>query len=194
MDTVMKTRNQWLQQLRHVHRGEEPCGWLTITIPGVIRHELRNTDGSVEHWSTEDIRTRRVPLYAYQQTAAFQRLCPTVLRALYTSYFVTGRTKYIWRCNDDWVTCKGYLDNDKIKAHIEGREIYGVRAGDLTNCLVIDLDLHGGCKEVVVRQLHVIVGHFHGTRRVHYSLSRRGVHVIIILDRPTPLDAARAWL
>ena len=92
------------------------------------------------------------------------------------------------------MTCKGYLDDRKIRKHIEGKEIYGVRAGEFTNCVVIDLDLHNGKKKVFLRQLRVIMDHFHGSRAVHYSVSKSGVHVIIMLDRPTRTDAARAWL
>ncbi len=69
-----------------------------------------------------------------------------------------------------------------------------MRGGDVTNCIVIDLDLHNGSKKVFLRQLRVIMDHFHGSRKCHYSVSRSGVHVIIMLDRPTRIESARAWL
>ena len=192
----MKTRTQWLREkLRQVKRAEKPSDWLTITVPKFIRHEEHNSDGTVTQWTTQETTTRRMGLYSYEQTKPFKRVCGTMLRAIYASYFVSGRTQYIWWADDHWVTCKGYLDDAKIKAHVEGKGIYGVRAGDsMTNCVVVDLDLHNGSKDVIVRQLKAILEHFHGNRKTHYSVSPRGVHVIIILDQPTPIEKAHQWL
>jgi hypothetical protein len=167
---------------------------LNVTVPKTIHHEEIASDGTVTEWTTNETAVRNVPLYSYKQTVPFKRVCPTIHRTLFALYFISSRQKYIWRTDDHWVTCKGYLDNDKIKAHIEGKEIYGVRAGEYTNCIVIDLDLHNGSKDVITRQLEVILNHFHGSRKCHYSISRGGVHVIIILDKPTQIDAATAWL
>jgi hypothetical protein len=191
----MKTKNQWLQQnQRQIKRGEKPSGFINVKTPVRIAHEEHNVDGTVNEWTTEETKEKKIPLYTFEQTKPFTRVCGTSLRALYTSYFVSGRTKYLWWTDGHWVTCKGYLDNKKIRAHIEGKEIYGVRGGSTTNCVVVDLDLHGGSKDVVLRQLRVLLDHFHGSRKTHYSISARGVHVIIMLDKPTPIEAARAWL
>ena len=190
----MKTRNQWLQKFRKVKRGEKPSGVLNVTVPVVVHHEEIQIDGSVTTWTTNETKVRAIPAYSYEQTVPFTRPCPTIFRVMFAKYFIWSRQKYIWRTEDHWVTCKGYLDNDKIKAHIEGKEIYGVRAGEYTNCIVIDLDLHNGSKDVITRQLEIILNHFHGSRKCHYSISRSGVHVIIMLDRPTQIDAATAWL
>ncbi len=194
----MKTRNQWLlQHHRQVKRGEKPAGWLSVTVPAFTHHEEQNPDGTVTKWTTQETKVRKVPLYSHAQTKPYQRICGTVLRALYTGYFISGRSKYIWWTDKHWVTCKnGYLDTKKIKQHIDGKEIYGIRSGENanTNCVVVDLDLHAGSKEVVLRQLRLLLNHFHGTRKTHYSISPRGVHIIVMLDKPTPIEAARAWL
>ncbi len=190
----MKTRNQWLQKFRKVKRGEKPSGFLNVTVPIVVHHEEVASDGSKTEWTTQETKTRQVGLYEYNQTVPFTKRCGTIYRTLFASYFISSRQKYIWRTEQHWVTCNGYLDDKKIRKHIEGKEIYGVRAGEFTNCIVIDLDLHNGCKEVATRQLDVILNHFHGSRKCHYSVSRSGVHVIIMLEKPTRTDAARAWL
>ncbi len=191
---MMKTRNQWRQKFRIVKRGEKPSGFLNVTVPIVVHHEEIGSDGSKTEWTTNETKVRQIALYEYAQTQRYTKVCPTILRTLYSLYFIRSRQKYIWRTEDGWVTCKGYLDDRKIRAHLEGKEIYGVRAGEYTNCIVIDLDLHNGSKEVATRQLDVILNRFHGSRKCHYSISRSGVHVIIMLDRPTQIDAARAWL
>ncbi len=194
----MKTRNQWLiQNLRQVKRGEKPADWLKVTVPIFTHHEEQNIDGTITKWTTQETKFKKVALYTQAQTKPYKRLCGTVLRALYAGYFVSGRTKYIWWTEGHWVTCKnGYLDARKIRAHIEGKEIYGIRSAENanTNCVVVDLDLHSGSKEVVLRQLRVLLEHFHGCRKTHYSISPRGVHIIVMLDKPTPIDTARAWL
>lgn len=190
----MKTRNQWLQKFRKVKRGEKPSGVLNVTVPKTVHHEEIAIDGSVSTWTTNETKVRAIPVYSYEQTVPFTRPCPTIFRVMFAKYFVESRQKYIWRTDDNWVTCKGYLDDKKIGAHIEGKEIYGVRAGEYTNCIVIDLDLHNGSKAVATRQLEIILSHFHGSRKCHYSISRSGVHVIIILDKPTQIDAATTWL
>ncbi len=192
--TMMQTRQQWEQKFRKVKRGEKPSGVLNVTVPTIVHHEEQHMDGSRTEWTTNETKIRAIPAYSYEQTVPFTRPCPTIFRVMFNKYFVESRQKYIWRTDDNWVTCKGYLDDEKIKAHIEGKEIYGVRAGEYTNCIVIDLDLHNGSKDVITRQLEVILNHFHGSRKCHYSVSRSGVHVIIILDRPTQIDAATAWL
>ncbi len=190
----MQTRNQWLQKFRKVKRGEKPSGCLNVTVPVVVHHEEISSDGSKTEWTTNETKVRAISVYTYQQTAHYKKRCGTIFRTLFASYFIRSRQKYIWRTDNGWVTCKGYLDDKKIRAHIEGKEIYGVRAGEFTNCIVIDLDLHNGCKEVATRQLDVILNHFHGSRKCHYSISRGGVHVIMNLDKPTQIDAATAWL
>ncbi len=190
----MKTRKQWLQTFRKVKRGEKPSGFLNVTVPVVVHHEEISSDGSKTEWTTNETKVRAISVYTYQQTAHYKKRCGTIFRTLFASYFVRSRQKYIWRTDNGWVTCKGYLDDKKIRAHIEGKEIYGVRAGEFTNCIVIDLDLHNGSKKVFLRQLRVIMDHFHGSRKCHYSVSKSGVHVIIMLDRPTQIDAARNWL
>jgi hypothetical protein len=195
MNTTGKTRNQWLETLRKVKKGEQPSDYLPVIIPKTIHHEEIQCDGSVKQWTTVEPKTRRIPVYAEEQTVPFKRMCPSVNLSFFVGYFVRNRRNYIWRTDGHWVTCKtGWLDNAKIRSHILGKEIYGVRAGDLTSHVTIDADLHKGNKEVFVRQLAAILVHFHGRCRVHYSVSESGVHIIIMFDDPIPTEKATDWL
>ena len=77
-----------------------------------------------------------------------------------------SRQKYIWRTDDHWVTCKGYLDDKKIRAHIEGKEIYGVRAGEYHQLHRHRPRSAQRLERSCHRQLRVIMDHFHGSRKV----------------------------
>jgi hypothetical protein len=195
MQTKDQTRNQWFEEFRKVKKGEKPSGFLNVTVPRYTDHEEIGTDGSHQKWTTVEQATLRIPTYTKAQTVKYKRACYSVLRSMFHGYFVGCRKNYIWKTPEGWKTCKrGYLDNAKIKAHIEGKENYGVRAGDLTNCIVADMDLHKGNKQVFIRQLEAVMAYFHGKLRVHYSISKGGVHVIIMFNDPLPIETARAWL
>jgi hypothetical protein len=195
MKTKGRTRNQWLEELRKVKKGEQPSDYLPIISPKTIHHEEVNTDGSVSKYTTVEQKTVRIPLYTEEQTVHFKRMCPSVNLSFFLGYFVGNRRNYIWKTDGHWVTCKtGWLNNAKIRSHILGKEIYGVRAGDFTSHVTIDADLHKGNKAVFVRQLTVLLAHFHGRCRVHYCNSESGVHIIIMFDDPIPIETATNWL
>ena len=116
----MKTRNQWLQKLRKVKRGEKPSGVLNVTVPIVVHHEEVAIDGSKTEWTTNETKVRHIAVYKYEQTARYTRPCGTIYRTLFASYFIRSRQKYIWRTDDGWVTCKGYLDDKEDQSASRG--------------------------------------------------------------------------
>lgn len=101
---------------------------------------------------------------------------------MFCRYFVDDAHKhiYVWwkQVDREWKWCRGYLDDDKIRLHLKGDEIYGVLGGDHTCFSAIDADYHGGDHGVFKEQIALVLENLHGRDGWHYSISPRGVHIV----------------
>ena len=75
------------------------------------------------------------------------------------------------------------MDDEHIRNHLLGKEIYGIYGGEFTCFSAIDADYHGGDYEVFRDQLTAVLNELHGHDGWHYSFSPRGVHIIRVHPR-----------
>lgn len=196
MMTELKTRRQWRKEdFRKVKKGETPADHFTVRY--VYRRQQMDIepDGSLATRTTPVLKERQIPLYSIGQTLPCKRLGAQLIRDAYCRYFVDDAQKgtYLW-WNDEWKTCRSYLDEEKIRQHLLGKEIYGVYGGEFTCFSAIDADYHGGDYEIFREQLTVVLNEVHGRDGWHYSFGPRGCHIIKVHPRtPTPQARADLW-
>jgi hypothetical protein len=181
----LKTRNQWRKQdFRKIKAGEKPASHFTVKYVYRQRQMDIEPDGSVTTTVIPHLKERQIPLYSMEQTQPYQRLGALLLRDAYCRYFVEDARKdiYVWH-NDGWTFCRSFLDDEKIRLHLLGKEIYGVYGSDFTCFSAIDADYHGGDFEVFRDQLTVVLTELHGHDGWHYSISPRGIHIIRVHPR-----------
>jgi hypothetical protein len=193
--TELKTRRQWRKEdFRKVKKGERPADHFAVRY--VYRRQQTDVaaDGSMTTRTTPIQKERQIPLYSIEQTQPCRRLGAQLLRDAYCRYFVDDAQKgtYLW-WNDEWKTCRNYLDEEKIRQHLLGNEIYGVYGGEFTCFSAIDADYHGGDYEIFREQLTAVLEELHGRDGWHYSFGPRGVHIIKVHPR-TATAQARADL
>ena len=195
MNQNLKTRRQWRkQQFRRVKSGEQPVEYFTL------RYIYRNycvtvsADGSETTTITPVEKERKISLYSIEQTKPCKRLGAALLRDAYCRYFVDDAQKdtYLW-WDDGWKYCRSFLDDEKIRQHLLGKEIYGIFGGQFTCFSTIDADYHGGNYEVFKDQLTAVLHELHGRDGWHYSFGPRGCHIIRTHPR-MPTAAVRAEL
>jgi hypothetical protein len=194
----LKTRIQWRKErLRRVMKGEKPVAYVDLRYMGTAIVEEINTDGTVTTRREPRIKVRQIPLYSREQTAHYKRVGAVLLRDLYSLYFAdhADKGRYLWWNEEkgEWSSCRGYLDDEKIKWHLQGKHVYGILGGDYTCFSAIDADYHGGDYTVFRDQLTLVLKRFHGQDRWHHSISPRGVH-LINTHHITPTDRVRAEL
>jgi hypothetical protein len=198
MTPELKTRRQWRKEkFCNVRKGEKPAANLTVHYMYRRQQIDIAPDGSMTTATTLVRREREIALYSKSQTQPYKRIGALLLRDMYCRYFVDDRKagEYLWWHveDDEWKHCHGYLDDDKIQKHIQGKEIYGVFGGDYTCFSAIDADYHGGDYEVFRDQLTVVLKELHGRDGWHYSFGPRGCHPIKV--HPSRLtDKVRADL
>ena len=195
MNQKLKTRRQWRkQQFRRVKPGEQPVEYFTL------RYIYRNycvtisADGSETTTITPVEKERKISLYSIDQTKPCKRLGAALLRDAYCRYFVDDAQKdtYLW-WDDGWKYCRSFFDDEKIRQHLLGKEIYGIFGGEFTCFSTIDADYHGGNYEVFKDQLTAVLNELHGRDGWHYSFGPRGCHIIRI-HRQNSTATARAEL
>jgi hypothetical protein len=187
----LKTRNQWRKQdFRKIKAGEKPTSHFTVQYVHRSRQIDIEADGSMTTTTTPILKERLIPLYSEEQTQPYQRLGAQLLRDAYCRYFVDDAQKhtYVWD-NDGWIFCRNYLNDERIRQHLLGREIYGVYGGDGTCFSAIDADYHGGDYELFRDQLAAVLNELHGQDGWHYSISPRGVHIIRVHPRSSTATA-----
>jgi hypothetical protein len=176
----LKTRRQWRkQQFRRVKSGEKPVKYLTLRYIYRNYRETISADGSVTTTTTPVEKERQIALYSLDQTRPCKRLGAALLRDAYCRYFVDDAQKniYLWT-NDGWIYCRAFLDDEKIRKHLLGEEIYGIYGGEYTCFSAIDADYHGGDFDVFRDQLTAVLNELHGIDGWHYSYGPRGCHII----------------
>ena len=132
--------------------------------------------------------TRRSPV-----NGSARCCCATLIAN--TSWTMPGETTYLWWKNDigEWRSCRGYLDDEKVRLHIKGEEIYGVLGGEWTCFSAIDADYHGGDHDIFKDQVALVLKNLHGRDGWHYSFSPRGLHIIRTHGK-LPISQARTDL
>ncbi len=179
----MKTKKQWRKDFRRkVLKGAQPVDFFDLKYTGYVTSEERATDGTKKETKRLVAKLRRIPLYSREQTTPYTRISAVLLRDIYCRYFVDDaeRQTYVWWNKEEghWLTCRGYLDDEKVRLHLKGAEVYGVLGGDYTCFSAIDADYHGGDYGVFKDQVALVLKNLHGHDRWHYSISQRGVHII----------------
>lgn len=194
---LLKTKKQWRKDARRkVVDGAKPVDHFDLKYTVTEKSEEIATDGKPTETKRAVAKLRQIPLYSIEQTQPYKRLSTVLLRDMYCRYFVDDaeRQTYLWWGKDGhWLTCRGYLDDEKIRLHLKGSEIYGVLGGEYTCFSAIDADFHGGDYHVFKDQVALVLKNLHGRDRWHYSISPRGVHILKTHEK-TLLSQARADL
>lgn len=195
---ILKTKKQWRKErYRLVVKGATPVDYFDKKYMAWEKTEEIATDGTVTVSKRPVAKVRRIPVYSIDQTQPCKRVSATLLRDVYCQYFVDDaeRQSYGWWSKEKghWVYCRAYLNDEMVRLHIKGDEVYGVLGGEWTCFSAIDADYHGGDHAVFKDQVALILNSLHGKDGWHYSISPRGVHIIRTHGK-MPTSHARADL
>lgn len=192
----LKARSQWQLLNQRIRKGEKPIAEIKTTKEKKIRKFQPSDDDEVkagdklEEPLTLEVENR-IGLFSASQTVPF---IPTPLenaRRAYFHWFVeaSNPSHYLWRTDDDWQWCDGFLGRSKTRSHVSGSEEYGVIGGgrrkETTRFGLIDLDLHRGDQEVFLAQLEVLLSEFHDRDGWHLQVKNQdasGVHLIQVIS------------
>ena len=183
INLLLKSKKQWRKDCRRkVLKDEKPVDYFDLKYRGNETSVEIATDGSKTETKRTVAKVRRIPLYSREQTQPYEKISAVLLRDMYCRYFVDDaeRNTYLWwsKKGGHWLTCRGYLDDEKIRLHLKGEETYGVLGGDYTCFVAIDADFHNGDHGIFKDQVALVLETLHGRDRWHYSISLRGLHII----------------
>jgi hypothetical protein len=140
--------------------------------------------------------TEPLGLYTEDQCESFRPKARTKAIWEYFDIFAKPmlRTEYIAQTSQGnetpgWITAFNPLTERAIKAHINHREILGVKGSKVTNFAIIDLDYHQRDRKVFLRQARVLLDHFHGSGW-HHQISEgpiNGLQIIKVFESPKPI-------
>ena len=193
----LKPRTTWKRRRRKVRSGEQPVARLTWTEADSLETECHDRDGTVTtSWKQVSV-VKECGLFSSEQTSAYQPSPRTSAIELFRRYFVelSSREHHIWWADGRWLSCHGPLREWQLKKHLSGDEKYGVRGGEHTRFLAIDLDLHNGDQSVFLDQLRVLLAEFDGKDGWHYQVANEnagGVHFIRCFRDEVRLEPLRA--
>ena len=201
-----KTRNQWLRAGRRVPKRELPSA--RVIYPRIIEGNCFFGPETIVLDQTDEsslITSQPTPLFDLSQTVLYTPGSRTLAYWAFEDIFLLHSRKDSWIRKTDfsgeeleeWLTehedgfaTKSHLRNrltgDLIRKHINQRQIIGVKGGEMTRSVVIDLDYHGRNQEVFEAQAEVLLDKIHGVGTWHFQVKRHdvtGIQFIYVLDR-----------
>jgi hypothetical protein len=187
----LKTRSAWRRKRRKVRKGAKPVARLTWD-----QILAQNADATVTNTTEQRVFARECGLYSFEQTAPYRGTARTLAVEIFWRYYVedSSRQYHICWAKGQWNTCHGRLDEARLKSHLNGKERYGIRGGDSTRFLAVDLDLHDGDPDVFLNQLRVLIGEFHGKNGWHFQVADEnagGIHLIRCFRHDVRLEPLR---
>jgi hypothetical protein len=99
------------------------------------------------------------------------------------------KSTYLWWHEDHWNACRSYFDDERLRKHLAGKEIYGIYGSEYTCFSAIDADYHGGDYAIFYDQIVAVLKKIHGVDGWHYSFGPRGIHLIRVHPRIATTDA-----
>jgi len=208
-----KTRSRWLRAGRKVPKHEKPTA--RVVYPRIIEGMTTFGLDTVILDETDDftiISDAPTPLFHLNQTVPYTATQRTLAYWAFEDIFFKHARKDCWIHKtdletgdelEDWSTESEYeyvdsphlrnrLSTALIRKHINQRQIIGVKGGDLTRFILIDLDFHGRNLKVFESQAEVLLDRFHGVGTWHYQVKRQnvtGIHFICVFEEPRALEA-----
>jgi hypothetical protein len=150
-----------------------------------------------------------IPLFRKEDCAPYQAKPETIAARKFYNIFCKPMNKGVWISKTDfktknelpnWHYCRAYksrhgfeigLDYAKVKSHLDHNEILGVIGLKKTRFVIIDLDLHGGNRDVFLDQTKVLLDFLHGKGGWHYQISDdkvTGIHFIKVFKNPICIE------
>ncbi len=203
------TKSQWLRLRRKVRKGEKP-----VAVSQYADYELRSvylTQPNGERLESAQMMqiTREAKLYSAEQTQPYKGSQRTAASMLYYDFFCRDSCKdrhIRWMGAEmdgvaGWKNRAGRLKQSDVMAHINmavNRQTgtvtkLGVVGGKRTRFLLIDLDLHGGDRDVFMAQAEVLIDNFCGSNGWHAILAdndANGIHLVRAFRDPVRTKAA----
>jgi hypothetical protein len=160
------------------------------------------------------ITTQPTPLFHLDQTVPYRATNRTRAYFAFEEIFLKYSRKDCWiRKTDlatgeeleDWITetewpfasrphLRNRLTENLIRKHINQKQIIGLKGGELTRFILIDLDFHGRNLRVFEDQAEVLLNAFHGVGTWHYQVKHRdvtGIQFIHVFDEAKELKVVR---
>ncbi|QDT59493.1 hypothetical protein SV7mr_20000 [Stieleria bergensis] len=174
----------------------------------IIRHQYEFTSRTPhqnlqtgKRWETTEIeqRWRPVCVYDYESTREFKKHARTIATEQFWDFFCHFSSEdYRVAYTDDGASswC-GKIKEDEVRDHINGKRDFARRASEKTRSITIDHDLHGGCRNVFMKQLEILLDDFWGTEAWHIQAKQKnanGVHFINVWQNPFDTNKAIAGL
>ena len=175
----LKCRSQWKRQCRNVKPGAHPAA----TIDAVDPHN-------------------DIGLYPESATDPYKPTPATRARWRFFDLFVKrtqGDRRIFWDKNKrnsttgllgDWTTHRDRLRDADIGKHINGKDVFGVRAASkdaFCHFFDIDLDCHAGAdKDIFLKMFHALLCEFYGENAFHVEVAdhhAQGAHLRQVFDR-----------
>jgi hypothetical protein len=207
----LKTRRQWLRVGRRVRGGALPAA--RVVYPRIIEGRGFFGPDTIILDQTDDFAvTTDKPslLFDIGETAPYNPTPRTLAYMAFEDIFFKYARKDCWiRKTDlktgdeleDWTTenefqypiayhQRNLLTEHLVRKHINQRQIIGVKGGELTMFVVIDLDFHGRSLRVFEAQAEILLNRFHGVGSWHYQVKKEdvtGLQMIYVFEEPREL-------
>ena len=207
----LKTKKRWLLAGRRVRDGERPTA--RVVYPRIIEGRGFFGPDTIILDQTDDFAVTSdepSPLFEIGQTSPYNPTARTRAYIAYENIFLKYARPDCWiRKTDldtgeeleDWTTenefqypiayhLRNRLTEGLVRKHVNQRQIIGVKGGDLTMFVVIDLDFHGRSLPVFEEQAGILLDRFHGVGTWHYQVKHQdvtGLQLIHVFEGPREL-------
>ena len=196
-----KTAKWWKRQdSRKLTKGARPVA----IVRRWYRFNSKTTHQNVqtgERWQTTEIehRWRPVCVYEYESTREFKKHARTIAIEQFWDFFshFSSEDYRVAYTDDGCSSWRGGITEDEVRDHINGKRDFARRASQKTRSITIDHDLHGGCRDVFMKQLEILLDEFWGTEAWHIQSKQKdanGVHFINVWQNPFDTEKAIHWL
>ena len=203
------TKSQWQRLGRKVRRGEIPVAVRPYKVFEPRPVYLTQPNGERLETTQRVEVVKEAKLYSVEQTRAYNGSQRTGAYLWYYGLFCqdANRERHIrWMGADldgvpGWKNRSGRLTISDVQAHINmavNRQKgivtkLGVVGGERTRFLLIDLDLHGGDRDVFLAQAEMLIGNLYGRDGWHAIVADQdanGVHLVRAFRDPVRTDGA----
>lgn len=214
----LKTKRQWLRAGRRVRKGAYPVA--RVVYPRIIEGRGFFGPDTIILDQTDEFTVASdepSPLFDIGTTEPYHPTPRTQAYIAFEDIFFKYARKDCWiRKTDlktdeeleDWTTenefqyatsyrDRNLLTDQLVRQHINQRQIIGVKGGDKTQFVVIDLDFHGRNLGVFDAQAGILLNRFHGVGTWHYQVKKEdvtGLQLIYVFDGPRELAVVQKEL
>lgn len=207
----LKTKKQWLRAGRRVRDGALPTA--RVVYPRIVEGRGFFGPDTIILDQTDDfaVTTDELSLlFDIGETALYNPTPRTRAYMAFEDIFFKYARKDCWiRKTDlktgeeleDWTTENEFqysiayhqrdlLTEQLVHKHINQRQIIGVKGGEQTMFVVIDLDFHGRNLRIFEAQAEILLDRFHGVGTWHYQVKKEdvtGLQMIYVFEKPREL-------